>query len=56
MNLKPTYPAGANTTGLIVAGLLIAFGYGLMQPVVGLVARLAGGALSMAAEAQHTGG
>lgn len=52
MNLKPVYPAGANTSGLIVAGLLVALGFGLMQPVMGLLLNFAGIATRMAAAAQ----
>lgn len=56
MNLKPQYPAGANTTGLIVAGLLVAFGFALMQPVVGTVSGLARAGVTAAAQsAQQVG-
>ena len=51
MDIKPIYPAGANTTGLICAALLVAFGFGLMQPVLGLLLNLLGMATRMAAQA-----
>lgn len=55
MNLKPQYPLGANTTGLIVAGLLVAFGFGLMQPVVGMLSGVARAGVAVAAQAQQAG-
>lgn len=51
MDLRPAYPAGANTTGLIAAGLLVAFGFGIMQPILGLALRLVSAAASIAGQA-----
>lgn len=56
MNLKPQYPLGANTTGLILAGLLFAFGSGLVQPVVGMLSGVARAGVTAAAQsAQNVG-
>ena len=37
MNLKPTYPAGANTMGIICAGILWSVGLMLTSPAIALV-------------------